>query len=102
MASKTVVHLEDDIDGGDATETVTFGLDGVSYEIDLNDKNAAELRKALELHVGAARRVGGHKARGVPTPARLRRTRARQGPARPDPRLGRRRCPRRPKIFERR
>jgi hypothetical protein len=66
MASKTVVYMEDDIDGGDAAETVTFGIDGVTYEIDLNDKNAAKLRKSVELYVGAARRVGGRKARGVP------------------------------------
>jgi hypothetical protein len=66
MASKTVVYMEDDIDGGDAAETVTFAVDGVTYEIDLNDKNAAKLRKAVEPYVGAARRVGGRKARGVP------------------------------------
>ena len=41
------IVLEDDIDGSDATETVAFGLDGTSYEIDLNDKNAAKLRDAL-------------------------------------------------------
>ena len=41
MAQKVHITLEDDLDGGDATETVAFGLDGRSYEIDLNDKNAA-------------------------------------------------------------
>ena len=40
MAQKTVVLLEDDLDGGVATETVTFSLDGVSYEMDLSEKNA--------------------------------------------------------------
>ena len=47
MAQKVNIVLVDDIDGSEATETVTFGLDGTSYEIDLNDKNAAKLRDAL-------------------------------------------------------
>ncbi len=49
MAQKVHIVLEDDLDGSEATETVTFGLDGTSYEIDLNDKNAAALRDALRL-----------------------------------------------------
>lgn len=48
MARKTQVLLVDDIDGSDATNTVTFGLDGVSYEIDLNEDNARQLRSELE------------------------------------------------------
>lgn len=59
MAQRVVTHLEDDIDGGDATETVAFGLDGTQYEIDLNDDNAAKLRDALAPYLGAARRAGG-------------------------------------------
>ena len=47
MAQRVNIVLVDDIDGSDATETVSFGLDGTSYEIDLNDKNAAKLRDAL-------------------------------------------------------
>ena len=43
MAQQVVIKLEDDLDGGDANETLTFGLDGVSYEIDLSDAHAAEL-----------------------------------------------------------
>ena len=62
MAQKVHITLEDDLDGGEATETVTFGLDGRTYEIDLNDKNAAELRDALARYVGAARRSGGRAA----------------------------------------
>ena len=38
MAQRVQIILEDDLDGGDATETVTFGLDGVTYEIDLNER----------------------------------------------------------------
>ena len=62
MAQKVHITLEDDLDGGDAAETVSFGLDGRSYEIDLNDKNAKALRDALAKYVAAARRSGGRSA----------------------------------------
>lgn len=64
MAQKVQVILVDDVEGGDASETVTFGLDGVSYEIDLNDGNAAKLRESLSTWVGHARRVGARSASG--------------------------------------
>ena len=53
VAKKVV--LVDDIDGGDADETVAFSLDGENYEIDLSRKNAAGLRQALDEYVSAAR-----------------------------------------------
>ena len=57
--------LEDDIDGGDAAETVTFALDGTSYEIDLSEKNAKELRDAFSRYVSSARKVSrGNRASG--------------------------------------
>ncbi|MDQ1016710.1 histone-like nucleoid-structuring protein Lsr2 [Streptomyces afghaniensis] len=59
MAQKVQVLLLDDLTGGDADETVTFGLDGKTYEIDLNDKNAAKLRKFLAPYVEAGRKVKG-------------------------------------------
>jgi hypothetical protein len=59
MAQKVHIVLEDDLDGSDATQTVTFGLDGASYEIDLNDKNAAALRDALAKYVGHGRKITG-------------------------------------------
>ncbi len=59
MAQRVNIVLVDDIDGSDATETVSFGLDGSSYEIDLNEKLAAKLRDALASYVGHARKVGG-------------------------------------------
>ncbi len=65
MAQRVQIILEDDIDGGDATETVTFGLDGVTYEIDLNEKNASSLREAFAPYVGAARRVAGRRSSGT-------------------------------------
>jgi len=64
LAQKVNIVLVDDIDGSDATETVTFGLDGTSYEIDLNDKHAAKLRDALAGYVGHARKVGTASRRG--------------------------------------
>lgn len=65
MARKTQVLLVDDIDGTDANNTVTFGLDGVSYEIDLNDDNASKLRSDLEKWTALARRTGGRAKRGT-------------------------------------
>ncbi|MBS2939697.1 Lsr2 family protein [Nocardioides sp. J2M5] len=59
MAQKVNIVLVDDLDGTEATETVTFGLDGTSYEIDLNDANASALREALSGYVGHARKVTG-------------------------------------------
>lgn len=61
MAQRVNVILVDDIDGSDADESVTFGLDGVAYDIDLSDVHAKELREALAPFVESARRVGGRK-----------------------------------------
>ncbi len=56
MAQRVVVTLSDDIDGGEAEETVAFGLDGKSYEIDLSAANADKLRDALLPYLQAGRR----------------------------------------------
>jgi hypothetical protein len=64
MAQKVNIVLVDDIDGSDASETVSFALDGASYEIDLNAANAAKLRDALATYVGHARKVGGRRPAG--------------------------------------
>ena len=58
MAQKVNISLTDDIDGSTATETVSFSLDGHGYEIDLNTKNAATLRKSFEKYVAASRKTG--------------------------------------------
>jgi hypothetical protein len=58
VAKKVQVLLVDDLDGGSADETVSFSLDGVSYEIDLSAKNAAKLRDAFAEYLGAARKAG--------------------------------------------
>lgn len=64
MAQRVQIVLEDDIDGGKAAETVSFALDGVNYEIDLNESNASALRDQLASWVGHARRSGGRKSTG--------------------------------------
>ncbi len=64
MASRTIVELTDDVDGGKASETVTFGLDGSDYEIDLSARNAKALRGALDQYVAAGRRAGRSARRG--------------------------------------
>lgn len=54
MAQRTV--RVDDLDGKseDATPR-TFSLEGVTYDIDLNEANAAQLRAALSKFIEAAR-----------------------------------------------
>ncbi len=65
MAQKVNIILVDDIDGSDATETLTFGLDGTSYEIDLNDEHASDLREALAPYLGHARKVSSGRKRST-------------------------------------
>ncbi|MFW5420580.1 Lsr2 family protein [Nocardiopsis sp. CNT-189] len=64
MAQKVQVLLVDDLDGGEADETVSFGVDGTTYEIDLSAGNASQLRDALAPFVQAARKAPGKAARG--------------------------------------
>jgi hypothetical protein len=64
MAQKVDVRFVDDLDGSEASGTVSFALDGRAYEIDLSDDNAARLRDALATFVAAARRTGGRRSRG--------------------------------------
>jgi hypothetical protein len=59
MAQKVQVLLLDDVDGNEAAETVTFGLDGVEYEIDLSADNARAMREALTPWIGHARKATG-------------------------------------------
>ena len=69
MAQKVHIVLEDDLDGSPATETVSFGLDGKSYEIDLSAANSAKLREALAPFISAARRAGGRRSSSSAAPA---------------------------------
>lgn len=81
MAQRVHIVLEDDLDGSAAEQTVSFALEGDSYEIDLSAANAAALRDALAPYIGSARRTSGRRssrrssARGRtsgPTPAEVR------------------------------
>jgi hypothetical protein len=67
MAQKVLVQLIDDLDGtaSEDVTTVQFGLDGVTYEIDLSDSNADRLRDLLADYLGSARRTGGRVRRGT-------------------------------------
>jgi hypothetical protein len=64
MAQQVNVKFVDDLDGSDAAGTVSFGLDGRAYEIDLSEDNAARLRDSLEAFVAAARKSGGATGAG--------------------------------------
>ncbi|MFI7601435.1 Lsr2 family protein [Actinoplanes sp. NPDC049681] len=72
MARHLTTVLTDDIDGGSADRTVEFGLDGMTYTIDLSDQNAGHLRTALQPYLSAATRIGPGRNQG--------RTRRRAGP----------------------
>jgi hypothetical protein len=74
MARKVQVILSDDLDENlPADETVSFSLDGTSYEIDLAGENARELRDTFARYVSAARKVG-RGGRSAPGPGRARAT----------------------------
>jgi hypothetical protein len=62
MAQKVQVMLVDDLDGSAADETVTFGLDGAKFEIDLTAAHAAELRSALAPWIRAGRKTSSRTA----------------------------------------
>jgi hypothetical protein len=74
MAQKVQVLLVDDLDGGEASETVSFSLDGTAYEIDLSSENADKLRKDFAQYIDRARKGSGGGGG--------RRRRARSGPGR--------------------
>jgi hypothetical protein len=59
MAQTVIIRLTDDIDGGEADETVTFALNGQKYEIDLSNVNATKLREAFAPFIEKARVVDG-------------------------------------------
>ena len=62
MAQKVQVLLVDDLDGGEAVETLTFALDGIPYEIDLSKDHAQALRDAMAPYLGSARKANGRAA----------------------------------------
>ncbi|MBP2368266.1 hypothetical protein JOF36_003962 [Pseudonocardia parietis] len=81
MAKVETTRLVDDITGGEADETVDFGLDGRLFEIDLTSAHARRLRDGLAPFVSAARLAdtsGARRAR-----ARASAAPASSGPAAP-------------------
>lgn len=62
MSQRVTVVLTDDIDGSVADSTQTFALNGISYEIDLNEANTEALKAALAPWIAAARKAGGRAA----------------------------------------
>ncbi|MFN3867397.1 MAG: Lsr2 family protein [Demequina sp.] len=70
MAQKVQVVLVDDVDGGEADETLSFSLDNTSYEIDLSTDNAAQLRKDFETWTNRARRVSTKRTGSAPSRSR--------------------------------
>lgn len=60
MAKTVIVKLTDDMDGGDADETIQFALDGTTYEIDLSTANVSKLRGALQPYMEKGRARGDH------------------------------------------
>lgn len=57
MATKRSVIITDDLDGSSKAETVIFGINGVTYEIDLGSKNRAKLERTLRPFIDHGRRV---------------------------------------------
>ena len=78
MARRIVHQLVDDLDGSvlevGEGETVLFSLDGVAYEIDLTDDNAAALRGALAPYLSAARSISSSRSAGSGGGSKRRRT----------------------------
>jgi hypothetical protein len=65
VAKETFTRLIDDLDGGVAHETVTFALDGHTYQIDLSSKHAKKLRADLAPYLEGGSRVTARPVRGV-------------------------------------
>ncbi len=74
MTKKIHVHLVDDLDASEASETLRFEVDGRPYEIDLSSHNAQKFRAEIAPYIRHARRVVSHVRR---------RGRAGSGPGRP-------------------
>ena len=68
MAKTVIVKLTDDLDGGDADETVQFALDGKFYEIDLSATNASKLREAFKVYIEKGRNAAGARVRPARVP----------------------------------
>ena len=63
MVTKVLTRLLDDTDGSEAAETVQFGLDEQTFEIDLSVDNAAKLRDALAPYIKRGRKAAKDEGR---------------------------------------
>lgn len=65
MARQTITTTTytDDLDGSKAEGTISFGFEGVNYEIDLSKPNARAFERAMSLYVGHARKVRNSRSR---------------------------------------
>jgi len=82
MAQKVVVTLVDDLDESEADETVEFGIDGTTYEIDLSDANASALRDTLADYVAHARKQSGRSRRSTGSSASASQAATKRAPGR--------------------
>jgi hypothetical protein len=62
MVRKEILEVRDDLDQTPGASTVSLGLDGRLYEVDLSERNKAKLDKALAKYIAAARKVGARTA----------------------------------------
>ena len=69
MARRVSVVTTDDLDGSPDAETVSFGLDGLSYEIDLAPANKTRLAAAVAPYIAAGRKVSRGRRGRAPQPA---------------------------------
>lgn len=69
MAQEVNIVLVSDLTGEEipqgAGETISYALDGVTYEIDLTDSEAETFRGLFADHLSVSRRVGGRRQRGT-------------------------------------
>jgi hypothetical protein len=68
VAHRTQIVLIDDLDGKEITDggqSISFSVNGVTWEIDLSDKNAKRFETAFEPFMAAGRKVSGRPGRGV-------------------------------------
>ena len=68
VAQRLVTQLVDDLDGAELTkrsgQTVSFGLDGRTYEIDLSNRNAKRLRDELQPYIDSGRKLSRRRGAG--------------------------------------
>lgn len=66
MAKKVTVTLSDDLNPDlPADDTITFTIDGVGYEIDLNQENITKFHDTFTPWINSARPVNGKRRRRI-------------------------------------